>query len=53
MASAIAIVELSIVCIEIDTRIRVLHEEPRLSEMFMAFLLFRNIQFEADGRSVV
>jgi CRP-like cAMP-binding protein len=28
--------------------VRVLHEEPALSEMFMAFLLSRNVQFEAD-----
>jgi CRP/FNR family cyclic AMP-dependent transcriptional regulator len=48
MASAIAMVESSIVRIEIDAMIRVLHEEPGLSEMFMAFLLSRNIQFEAD-----
>jgi CRP/FNR family transcriptional regulator, cyclic AMP receptor protein len=48
MASAIAMAESSIVRIEIDTMIRVLHEQPRLSEMFMAFLLSRNIQFEAD-----
>jgi CRP/FNR family cyclic AMP-dependent transcriptional regulator len=48
MASAVAMVESSIVQIEIDTMIRVLHEEPKLSEMFMAFLLSRNIQFEAD-----
>ena len=48
MASAIAMVESSVVRIEIDAMIRVLHEEPGLSEMFMAFLLSRNIQFEAD-----
>jgi CRP-like cAMP-binding protein len=28
--------------------IRVLHEQPAISEMFMAFLLSRNIQIEAD-----
>ena len=48
MASAIAMVESSIVRIEIDAMIRVLREEPGLSEMFMAHLLSRNIQFEAD-----
>ncbi len=26
----------------------VLHDEPKLSEMFMTFLLSRNIKFEAD-----
>jgi CRP-like cAMP-binding protein len=48
MASAIAMVESSVARIEIDTMIRVLHEEPRFSEMFMEFLVSRNIQFEAD-----
>jgi len=48
MASAIAMVESSIVRIEIDAMIRVLREEPGLSEMFMAHLLSRNVQFEAD-----
>jgi CRP-like cAMP-binding protein len=28
--------------------IGVLHDEPKLSEMFMTFLLSRNVQFEAD-----
>jgi CRP-like cAMP-binding protein len=48
IASAAAMSDSVIVRIEIDTMIRVLHEEPKLSEMFMAFLLSRNIQFEAD-----
>jgi CRP-like cAMP-binding protein len=48
MASAIAMVESTIVRIEIDAMIRVLREDPGLSEMFMAHLLSRNIQFEAD-----
>jgi CRP/FNR family cyclic AMP-dependent transcriptional regulator len=48
MASAVAMADSTIVKVEIDTMIRVLHEEPKLSEMFMAFLLSRNIQFEAD-----
>ena len=48
MASAIALVELAIFRIEKETMIRVLREEPALSEMFMAFLLSRNIQFEED-----
>jgi CRP-like cAMP-binding protein len=34
--------------VEKQTMIRVLHEQPALSEMFMAFLLSRNVQFEAD-----
>ena len=48
MASAVAMAESSIARIEIETMIRVLREEPRLSCMFMTFLLSRNIQFEAD-----
>jgi CRP/FNR family cyclic AMP-dependent transcriptional regulator len=48
MASAIALAESTIFRIEKQTMIRVLHDEPTLSEMFMGFLLSRNIQFEAD-----
>jgi len=48
MASAIALTESVIIRIEKGTMIRLLHEEPGLSEMFMAFLLSRNIQFEED-----
>jgi CRP-like cAMP-binding protein len=48
MASAVAVVDSTIARIEIDTMIRVLHEQPKLSERFMAFLLSRNIQFEAE-----
>jgi CRP/FNR family cyclic AMP-dependent transcriptional regulator len=38
----------AIVSIDKATMVRVLHEQPALSEMFMAFLLSRNIQIEAD-----
>ena len=48
ISSAVAMSDSTIARIEIDTMIRVLHEEPKLSEMFMGFLLSRNIQFEAD-----
>jgi CRP/FNR family transcriptional regulator, cyclic AMP receptor protein len=48
MASAIALVESTIVQIEKRAMIRVLHDEPTFSEMFMAFLLARNVQFEED-----
>jgi CRP-like cAMP-binding protein len=48
MASASAMSASTIARIEMDTMIGVLHDEPKLSEMFMAFLLSRNIQFEAD-----
>jgi len=48
MASATAMAESTVVKIEKATMVRVLHNEPNLSEMFMAFLLSRNIQIEAD-----
>lgn len=48
IATAVAMSDSAIARIEIDTMIRVLRDEPKLSEMFMAFLLSRNIQFEAD-----
>ena len=48
IASATAMSNSISVRIEKETMIRVLHQEPTLSEMFMAFLLSRNVQFEAD-----
>lgn len=48
MASAVAMTGSTIARIEKDTMIGVLHDEPKLSEMFMTFLLSRNIKFEAD-----
>lgn len=48
MASAIAMTESTIVKIEKNAMIRILHEQPKLSEMFMSFLLSRNIRSEAD-----
>jgi CRP-like cAMP-binding protein len=48
IASAITFAESTVFKIEKQTMIRVLQAEPTLSEMFMAFLLSRNIQFEAD-----
>jgi CRP/FNR family transcriptional regulator, cyclic AMP receptor protein len=39
---------ITIARIEKNTMIGVLHDEPKLSEMFMAFLLSRNVKFEAD-----
>ncbi|HET6158599.1 MAG TPA: cyclic nucleotide-binding domain-containing protein, partial [Dongiaceae bacterium] len=48
MASATATARSTIVRIEKAAMIRVLHEQPAMSEMFMAFLLSRNIQIEAD-----
>jgi CRP-like cAMP-binding protein len=48
MASASATAKSKVVRIERATMIRVLHEQPAVSDMFMAFLLSRNIQIEAD-----
>jgi CRP-like cAMP-binding protein len=48
LASAIAIEASATVRIEKATMARLLHEQPAFSEMFMAFLLSRNIQIEAD-----
>jgi CRP/FNR family transcriptional regulator, cyclic AMP receptor protein len=48
MASASATAKSTVVRIEKTVMIRVLHEQPAMSEMFMGFLLSRNIQIEAD-----
>jgi CRP-like cAMP-binding protein len=48
MASAVARSASNAVRIEKAAMIRMLHEQPALSERFMAFLLSRNIQIEAD-----
>jgi CRP/FNR family cyclic AMP-dependent transcriptional regulator len=48
MATASAAAQSTIVRIEKAAMIRVLHEQPEFSEMFMAFVLSRNIQIEAD-----
>jgi CRP/FNR family cyclic AMP-dependent transcriptional regulator len=48
LASATAMAESTIARIEKQAMIRVLHDEPAFSEMFVTFLLGRNIQFEAD-----
>jgi CRP/FNR family cyclic AMP-dependent transcriptional regulator len=48
MASASAMAKSTVVRIEKAAMIRVLHEHPAISQMFMAFLLSRNIQIEAD-----
>jgi CRP/FNR family transcriptional regulator, cyclic AMP receptor protein len=48
IASATAMSNSIIERIEKETMVRVLREQPALSEMFMAFLLSRNVQFEAD-----
>ena len=48
MASASATAEPAIVRIEKDAMIRALHDEPAFSQLFMAYLLSRNVQIEAD-----
>jgi CRP-like cAMP-binding protein len=48
MASAAAMSDCSIVRIEKTAIIRVLHQEPAFSEMFLMHLLSRNIRIEED-----
>jgi CRP-like cAMP-binding protein len=48
MASATAMAASVVSRIDKATMVRVLHEQPALSAMFMTFLLSRNIQIEAD-----
>lgn len=48
IASAAATVDSAIVKIEKQAMARVLRDEPTLSQLFMSFLLSRNIQVEAD-----
>ena len=48
IATATATVESTVARIDKSTMIRVLREEPTLSQLFMSFLLTRNIQVEAD-----
>jgi len=48
IATATVTAESAIVKIEKQTMIRVLRDEPTLSQMFMSFLLARNVQVEAD-----
>jgi CRP/FNR family transcriptional regulator, cyclic AMP receptor protein len=48
MASASATADSAIVRIEKDAMIRALRDEPSFSQLFMAYLLSRNVQIEAD-----
>jgi CRP/FNR family cyclic AMP-dependent transcriptional regulator len=48
MASASASEESTIIRIEKDAMIRALRDDPKFSQQFMAYLLFRNVQIEAD-----
>jgi CRP/FNR family transcriptional regulator, cyclic AMP receptor protein len=48
LATATAMTECSIVRLEKQATIRVLHEEPAFSELFLAYLLSRNMRIEED-----
>jgi CRP-like cAMP-binding protein len=48
MATATAISDCSIVRLEKAAMIRLLHEEPAFSEMFLAYVLSRNMRIEED-----
>src|SRR5207244_10625023 len=48
MASASATAACAIIRIEKDAMIRALRDEPAFSQLFMAYLLSRNVQIEAD-----
>jgi CRP/FNR family cyclic AMP-dependent transcriptional regulator len=48
LATASAMAECTLVRIEKDIMLRGLRDEPEFSQMFMEFLLSRNIQIEAD-----
>src|SRR3990172_2155389 len=48
MATASAMAECAIARIEKEAMIRNLRDEPKFSQLFMAFLLSRNVQIEAD-----
>lgn len=48
ISSAVAMGACTVTRLEKQSMIRVLHDEPKISKMFMGFLLARNIQIEAD-----
>lgn len=48
LATASALKQTTAITVDKATMIRVLHEQPAFSEMFMSFLLARNIQIESD-----
>lgn len=48
MGSAAAMTDCEILRVEKKTMMEVLHREPALSEMFVAYLLARNIRYEED-----
>jgi CRP/FNR family cyclic AMP-dependent transcriptional regulator len=48
MATATAMTECSILRLQKGTMVRMLHNEPALSELFMSYLLSRNVRIEED-----
>jgi CRP/FNR family cyclic AMP-dependent transcriptional regulator len=48
LGTAVAMADSSIVRLEKSSMIRVLHEEPAFSELFVSYLLSRNIRIEED-----
>jgi CRP/FNR family transcriptional regulator, cyclic AMP receptor protein len=48
LATASAMTESSIMRLEKATMVRVIHDEPAFSEMFMTYILSRNVRVEAD-----
>jgi CRP-like cAMP-binding protein len=48
LCSASALTDCSLMRIEKNIMIKTLHEEPALSEIFVAYLLARNIQYQTD-----
>jgi CRP/FNR family transcriptional regulator, cyclic AMP receptor protein len=48
MATATAMTECSLLRLQKETMVRMLHNEPALSELFMSYLLSRNIRIEED-----
>jgi CRP/FNR family cyclic AMP-dependent transcriptional regulator len=48
LASARAATEATLVRVEVATMLQAIHDHPKLSQRFMAFLLLRNSQIEAD-----
>ena len=48
MTTATALTEASVVSVEKSAMMRTLHSEPSLSELFMSYLLARNIRIEED-----
>lgn len=48
MSTATATDDATILCLRKKSMVRLLHQDPRFSELFTAYLLSRNIRFEED-----